>query len=463
MEGWLKASGATGLDDLELVDFPVTGRGARALRPFKQGERILTIPSDCLWTVEHVYADPLLGPVLRSTEPPLSVEDTLAIYLLFVRSRESGYDGPRSHVAALPASYSSSIFFEEDELEVCAGTSLYTVTNQLKQIIEDDYRGLVMRLLGLHPDLFPLDKFTIADYKWALCSIWSRAMDFVLPDGKSLRVLAPFADMFNHSPEVMQCHAYDPLSGSLSVLAGKNYEIADQVSIFYGSIPNNRLLRLYGFVMPDNPNDSYDLVLSTHPMAPFYGKKQKLWALAGLDSICTISLTLTDPLPKNVLQYLRIQRLDESDLAAIALQKLDTREKIGDAKEAEVLQFVGESIGSLLDSFGTRLEKLQENLAEGVYFPGGNAWAAAHVSLGEQRVLRLARKRAEELLAVVRSGNGMERALSLPLHWCANCGKDSVPLRLCGRCKGVMYCGRACQVAHFKQHKAICRATISKN
>ncbi|KAL6795151.1 SET domain-containing protein [Trichoderma sp. SZMC 28012] len=386
--------------------------------------------------------------------------DTIA--RVWTRSCESGYDGPRSHVAALPASYSSSIFFEEDELEVCAGTSLYTVTKQLKQIIEDGHRGLVMRLLGLHPDLFPLDKFTIADYKWALCSIWSRAMDFVLPDGKSLRILAPFADMLNHSPEVMQCHAYDPLSGSLSVLAGKNYEVGDQVSISYGSIPNNRLLRLYGFVMPDNPNDSYDLVLSTHPMAPFYGKKQKLWALAGLDSIFTISLTFTDPLPKNLLQYLRIQRLDESDLAAIALQKLDTREKISDAKEVEVLQFVAESIGSLLDGFGTRLEKLQENLAEGVYPPGGNAWAAAHVSLGEQRVLRLARKRAEELLAAVRSGNGIERPLSLPLHWCANCGKDHVPLRLCGRCKGVMYCGRACQVAHFKQHKEICRATINK-
>ncbi|KAF3068529.1 Histone-lysine N-methyltransferase setd3 [Trichoderma lentiforme] len=389
MEDWLKASGAVGLEDLELVDFPVTGRGARALRRFKQGERILTIPGDCLWTVEHAYAEPLHGPVLRSTQPPLSVEDTLAIHILFVRSRESGYD--------------------RGSLDMMAH-------EQLKQRIEDDYRGLVMRVLGLHPDLFPLDKFTIADYKWALCSFWSRAMDFALPDGKSLRVLAPFADMLNHSPEVMQCHAYDPLSRSLSVLAGKDYEVGDQVSIFYGSIPNNRLLRLYGFVMPENPNDSYDLVLSTHPMAPFYEQKQKLWALAGLDSISTISLTLTDPLPKHVLQYLRIQRLDESDLAAIALRKLDTSEKISDSKEIEILRFIVESIGSLLDSFEIRLGKLQEQLAEGVYPLGGNAWAAAHVSLGEQRVLRLARKRAEELLAAVRSGNGIERPLSLPLH-----------------------------------------------
>ncbi len=41
------------------------------------------------------------------------------------------------------------------------------------------------------------------------------------------------------------------------------------------------------------------------------------------------------------------------------------------------------------------------------------------------------------------------------------------PLRpanaICGRCKAVSYCGRTCQVAHYKEHKAICRATASKS
>ncbi|KAK3947901.1 hypothetical protein QBC32DRAFT_352860 [Pseudoneurospora amorphoporcata] len=41
MESWLKLSGAVGLDGLELADFPVTGRGVRILRRFKEGERIL--------------------------------------------------------------------------------------------------------------------------------------------------------------------------------------------------------------------------------------------------------------------------------------------------------------------------------------------------------------------------------------------------------------------------------------
>ena len=236
-----------------------------------------------------------------------------------------------------------------------------------------------------------------------------------------------------------------------------------QAFIFYGRIPNSRLLRLYGFVIPDNPSDNYDLVLATYPGAPFFDQKHKLWLSAGLDSTPTISLTLTDPLPKDVLRYLRIQRSDASQLAAIALQQIDAAEKISDSNEMEVLRFLMESLDSLLAGFGTHLEKLQEQLAEGVYSPGGNAWAAAYVSLGEQRVLRLARKRVEDLLAAVEGEKGNKRDSLLTPAQCANCGKGSVPLMLCGRCKAIRYCGRTCQVAHFGEHKAICRATVSKN
>jgi hypothetical protein len=163
MESWLKQSGASGLDDLELADFSDTGRGVKTLRRFEEGEKIFTIPHGVLWTVKHAYDDPVLGPALLSTRPPLSVDDTLATYILFVRSRESGYDGLRNHVAALPARYTSSIFFAEAELEICAGTSLYTTTKQLDRQIEGDYKELVVRLFGRYQELFPRDNFTIKD------------------------------------------------------------------------------------------------------------------------------------------------------------------------------------------------------------------------------------------------------------------------------------------------------------
>lgn len=119
--------------------------------------------------MQHAYADSLLGSVLRATRPSLSVDDTLATYLLFVRSGGlgsgcgGGGGGLQSHVAAMPKSYVSSIFFDEAELEVCAGTSLYTTTKKLHRQIEDDYKGLVARLFGRDQELFPPDKFTIED------------------------------------------------------------------------------------------------------------------------------------------------------------------------------------------------------------------------------------------------------------------------------------------------------------
>lgn len=214
-------------------------------------------------------------------------------------------------------------------------------------------------------------------------------------------------------------------------------------------------------MIPGNLNDSYDLVLSTHSSAPFFEQKQKLWALAGLDPVSTISLTLVDPVPKSVLRYLRIQRFDESDLATVLLKQNGLEdEKISDENEIEILQFLARSIHLHLASFGTQLEKLQEQLANGVYPSGSNSWAAAQVSLGEQKVLRLAKESAEGLLMATESGHVNGGASSARMAQCANCGKVSDHLKMCARCKAVMYCQRACQVAHFQKHKATCRASI---
>lgn len=230
-----------------------------------------------------------------------------------------------------------------------------------------------------------------------------------------------------------------------------------QVFINYGPLPNNRLSRLYGFVTPDNPNDSYDLVLATHPAAPFFEQKHELWKAAGLDSTSTIPLTLTEPLPNSVLRYLRIQRLNELDLAAVTPHQSTTASaKISDSNEVEVLDFLVKSISTLLDEFALQAEKIEEQLAEGLYNSGENTWLAAQVSLGEQRVLRLTRKTAVGLLAAVHSERRGESGMSSAAPRCAKCNKTLTRSMRCGRCNEVLYCGRPCQVAHYKEHKVYC-------
>lgn len=226
--------------------------------------------------------------------------------------------------------------------------------------------------------------------------------------------------------------------------------------INYGPVPNSRLLRLYGFVLSDNPYDSYELVLQTSSLAPLYDHKRLFWQKGGLDATCKIPLTRDDPLPQPLLRYLRIQRMEEADFPPMTLQLANSIDaKLNDGNEVQVLQFLLESIGSVLTGFAVPLKELETQLAEGMYTAGSNAWAAAQVSLGEQRILTLARKKAETLLRVVAQGGRDERQ-------CANCAKeDVVQLMACGRCKTVKYCGRECQLAHFKSHKVACRATAA--
>ncbi|CAG8640871.1 1935_t:CDS:2, partial [Scutellospora calospora] len=417
LQEWLIGGGVEDLSWLQLEDFPDTGRGVKTLRPLKSHDVVLTVPGSFLWTADVAISDPVIGTVIRSVEPPLSVEDILAIFLLFIKSCKTGYDGRRAHVEMLPTSYTASIFFSDDELEICSGSSLYHLTKKLKQQIRDDYLQLLTNLFSKYPDLFPLEKFTQDDYMWALCTIWSRGMDFKLND-KQFRCIAPFADMLNHSLDVELCHIYDPQLNRLQILAGKNYAVGEQVFINYGPVPNNRLLRLYGFILLDNPYDSYDLVLTTHPQAPLYTQKVALLKSVGLQVNCSFPLKLSDPLPLGVLQYLRIQRLSSSEISTAAARN-GAKDIISARNEDEILRALEEACDNLLAGFSP-LEELEAKIASGAYQKGGNAWAAAHVSIGEQKILNATLQKVKELLALI---------------VCAYCGKVNENNKRCGRCR----------------------------
>lgn len=40
---------------------------------------------------------------------------------------------------------------------------------------------------------------------------------------------------------------------------------------------------------------------------------------------------------------------------------------------------------------------------------------------------------------------------------CAGCQATDKPLQKCAACSAVLYCGRECQRAHWRQHKQHCR------
>jgi hypothetical protein len=43
-----------------------------------------------------------------------------------------------------------------------------------------------------------------------------------------------------------------------------------------------------------------------------------------------------------------------------------------------------------------------------------------------------------------------------PRGKCDGCGEDFDQLQRCKQCKQAVYCGRACQLKHWKVHKKVC-------
>ena len=52
---------------------------------------------------------------------------------------------------------------------------------------------------------------------------------------------------------------------------------------------------------------------------------------------------------------------------------------------------------------------------------------------------------------------------TLTSRTCECCGKTGVNLKRCSRCKHVHYCDKKCQVAHFMEHKTLCKNIASSN
>lgn len=128
-----------------------------------------------------------------------------------------------------------------------------------------------------------------------------------------------------------------------------------------------------------------------------YAQKVTLFESAGLQVNATLSLKFSDPLPLDVLRYLRIQHLSFSEISTLEA-KHGARSIVSYRNEAKILGALIKACESLLAGFSYPLEQLEECIASGVYQKNDNKWAAAHVSVGEQRILNMTIQKARERL-----------------------------------------------------------------
>ena len=129
--------------------------------------------------------------------------------------------------------------------------------------------------------------------------------------------------------------------------------VGEQVLISYAATSNARLLRLYGFVVEQNPFEFVEMYATMSPEADNFAAKVQLLVGGGVTELdAPHKLTSSDPLPASLLASIRIQRLSGGELADGAKAFSGP---VNAANEAATLAALGEGAQAMLASYPTKL------------------------------------------------------------------------------------------------------------
>ena len=263
---------------------------------------------------------------IPSAEPLVSQDDAIHLDAQVI-SIENPTSNPSSylhHISILPKSFPSiPLYFNPDEITKLEGTNCHVYTTRMQHQTQNDYERLLSILQSS-----TLPEFTLEDYKWAMCNIFSRSTDFFVEEEGIKRVIAPMFDCMNHSFESQVYHSMD-VQGNISVFNGNTAIPAnEEVFLNYGHFPNEKLLLVYGFTTLPNPYDAVQLYAPIPTTDPLYMLKTNMLVNQfGMNHSDPDLLTLETPLPSTLLTKLRITGIkDEMELLHLVSKSLDEKQ-----------------------------------------------------------------------------------------------------------------------------------------
>jgi hypothetical protein len=284
------------------------------------------------------------------------------------------------YVNMLPKSFPTSpLYFSAGELTRIEGTNCHGFATRMLHQIESDYSQLVqlLRVYNQMPNrkmrcqkcqdkmnetcwchvLESEGVVELEGYKWALCNIYSRSTDFEWDTGDgqayNRRVVAPLFDMMNHDFVSKLSHAMDS-DGNISVYNGsKIIEAGEEIHLNYGQFPNEKLLLVYGFCVPNNPYDAVEIYAPISPADRLFDVKARvLLSRCGIQDVnaphVLVQTGSTSVLPPGLLAVLRVTGVQfPEEIMAIASQQDPGIGMISLENEAFALQALYEALHAM--------------------------------------------------------------------------------------------------------------------
>mmetsp|Transcript_25065 Transcript_25065/g.32645 ORF Transcript_25065/g.32645 Transcript_25065/m.32645 type:complete len:505 (-) Transcript_25065:171-1685(-) len=243
-EEWLLSHGSK-FPKLTMQKYDSEVRGVHATEDIVEDESIVSIPLECLITVEMGKATEVGRAVLAADidmDAPKHVY--LMLFMLIDRQNPASFFKPYYDI--LPPTLSNMpIFWNEEELALLRGSYLLEQIDERNQAIENDYRAIC--------DIFPAlaDVASLDDFKWARMCVCSRNFGIIV-DGIRTSAMVPYADMLNHFRPRETKWAYDGHRRAFTITSLQPITSGAQVYDSYGQKCNHRFLLNYGFSIENN-------------------------------------------------------------------------------------------------------------------------------------------------------------------------------------------------------------------
>ncbi|CAL5088390.1 unnamed protein product [Urochloa decumbens] len=401
---WLSSQGA-----VEGKAFPAAvpeGLGLVAARDLPRGEVVAEVPKK-LWMDADAVAASDIG---RACGGGGGLRPWVAVALLLLREVARGADSPWApYLAILPRQTDSTIFWSEEELLEIQGTQLLSTTVGVKEYVQSEFESVEAEIINANKDLFP-GTITSDDFLWAFGILRSR----VFPELRGDKLaLIPFADLVNHSPTITSEGSSWEIKGKglfgreamFSLRTSVDVKSGEQIYIQYDLDKSNAELALdYGFIESNSSRDSYTVTLEISESDPFYGDKLDIAELNGLGETAYFDIVLDEPLPSQMLTYLRLLCIGGTD--AFILEALFRNSVWGHLElplspdnEESICQVMRDACKSALDAYQTTIQE-DEEISQRENLPP-RLKIAIGVRAGEKKVLQqiddIFKQREEEL------------------------------------------------------------------
>jgi histone-lysine N-methyltransferase SETD3 len=251
------------------------------------------------------------------------------------------------------------------------------------------YHCFYENLFGTNPSKAFIQR---EDFFWALSILMSRATS-----GKNQPfTLIPFFDWFNHEGDLSKVndacfHTFNEKEGFV-VISNRAYTPGEQIFIHYGNHSNQKLLRNYGFTLPNNPLDTIHLelpkqIIQTRLAEPFGEAKRQILEVIGLEKHDTIHLT-SKGITLESYKWIEILMARSFDELNHVLHNTSNTKKNNNSMNPHVNDLIQSLCKQRLEKYKTlyemdasRLKQSQGQLATWLQ-------ACVHIRMGDQQMLR---------------------------------------------------------------------------